>query len=495
MRDWVRVSGRYLCGLLILSALLLVPAADIVAQAGDLDGGVHIVQPGETLGTIARRYGLEMHMLLAMNDLADPRDIYPGQPLHWLRPVDSGSQNRAWAKHQAWTRHPVSFGEDWLTLSQQARMSWKHLVRLNRQLKPSLLVGQAIDMPPYPPLQHWGVVRAAEPLLLIALRNGVSVWSMRYATSYPPYTGAPLLGLDLVDDVPPSDSLPYPWDRLDLFPQPVTRGETVILAFETVVPVTCQVTYLDQVAPCFGGEADGKRWYALVGLPALLEPGLYEIGVYVRVADAEGAGSEVGLSLPLLVSAGRFGFERIDLPPSRQGLSSSDLAQVERVKIADARRLRSSIRYWQIPFDFPLQAEVSSYYGSRRSYGGTTFNTYHAGVDLNTSEGTPIQAPNAGMVVLAETFAVRGKVVVIDHGWGVLSGYWHLSHIEAEVGQAVARGQVIGRVGNTGSSTGPHLHWEMWVNGVAVDPLQWVVPFSAGWPISALSKGPHDPGF
>jgi hypothetical protein len=299
----------------------------------------------------------------------------------------------------------------------------------------------------------------------------------------------------MVSEVPPSGHLPYPLVRLDLSPQPVTRGETVILTFETVAPVTCQVTYLDQVVPCFGGEGDGKRWYALVGLPALLEPGLYEMGVYVRAEDAEGTGSEVGLSLPLLVSAGRFGFERIDLPPSRQGLSNADLAQVERVKIADARHVRSPVRYWRLPFAFPLQAEVSSYYGSRRSYGGTTFNTYHAGVDLNTSEGTPIQAPNAGVVVLAETFAVRGKVVVLDHGWGVLSGYWHLSRIEAEVGQEVARGQVIGRVGNTGSSTGPHLHWEMWVNGVAVDPLQWVVPFSAGGPMSTLSQGAYDPGF
>ena len=69
---------------------------------------------------------------------------------------------------------------------------------------------------------------------------------------------------------------------------------------------------------------------------------------------------------------------------------------------------------------------------------------------------------------------MRGYATIIDHGWGVYSGFWHQSEIRVNVGDVVTPGQVIGLVGSTGRSTGPHLHWELWVGGVQVDPLQWV---------------------
>jgi murein DD-endopeptidase MepM/ murein hydrolase activator NlpD len=79
-------------------------------------------------------------------------------------------------------------------------------------------------------------------------------------------------------------------------------------------------------------------------------------------------------------------------------------------------------------------------------------------------------------VVLADQLFVRGNAVVIDHGRGVLTGYWHMQAIKVKVGERVETGQMLGEVGTTGLSTGPHLHWEMRVNGVAVDPMQWVEP-------------------
>jgi murein DD-endopeptidase MepM/ murein hydrolase activator NlpD len=78
-----------------------------------------------------------------------------------------------------------------------------------------------------------------------------------------------------------------------------------------------------------------------------------------------------------------------------------------------------------------------------------------------------------GTVALAEPLQVRGNAVILDHGLGVLTGFWHLSQIDVSPGEQVAKGQVVGLVGNTGLSTGPHLHWEMRVLSVPVDPLQW----------------------
>ena len=81
-----------------------------------------------------------------------------------------------------------------------------------------------------------------------------------------------------------------------------------------------------------------------------------------------------------------------------------------------------------------------------------------------------------GRVVLAEELFVRGKAVVLDHGNGVFTGYWHLSALDVAEGDVVMRGQLLGKVGSTGLSTGAHLHWELRIAGMAVDPLQWVEP-------------------
>jgi murein DD-endopeptidase MepM/ murein hydrolase activator NlpD len=70
---------------------------------------------------------------------------------------------------------------------------------------------------------------------------------------------------------------------------------------------------------------------------------------------------------------------------------------------------------------------------------------------------------------------VRGNATVIDHGWGVYSGIWHQSEIQVQVGQTVQKNQIIGLVGGTGRVTGPHLHWEVWVNGIQVNPLDWLI--------------------
>ena len=88
-------------------------------------------------------------------------------------------------------------------------------------------------------------------------------------------------------------------------------------------------------------------------------------------------------------------------------------------------------------------------------------------------EDRPITAPAAGIVIFTGKLTVRGNATIIDHGWGVYSGYWHQSAIDVQVGQRVEPGEVIGYQGNTGRVTGPHLHWEMWVGGNDVDPLQW----------------------
>jgi murein DD-endopeptidase MepM/ murein hydrolase activator NlpD len=105
----------------------------------------------------------------------------------------------------------------------------------------------------------------------------------------------------------------------------------------------------------------------------------------------------------------------------------------------------------------------------------TGFNQFHSGLDIANRTGTPIYAPADGKVASVSVFSGLGKMIVIDHGYGLTTRYGHLSGYEVKVGQMVKRGDIIGRVGSTGYSTGPHLHYEVLVYGKPVNPLKYII--------------------
>jgi murein DD-endopeptidase MepM/ murein hydrolase activator NlpD len=115
---------------------------------------------------------------------------------------------------------------------------------------------------------------------------------------------------------------------------------------------------------------------------------------------------------------------------------------------------------------------VTTRFGDLRSYNGGPVSGHHSGTDLGADLSTPVVATNSGRVVMARQLRVHGNMVIIDHGGGVYSVYAHLSSFAAAEGQVVSAGDIIGYVGNTGLSTGAHLHWEMSVGGVLVDPMK-----------------------
>jgi murein DD-endopeptidase MepM/ murein hydrolase activator NlpD len=129
---------------------------------------------------------------------------------------------------------------------------------------------------------------------------------------------------------------------------------------------------------------------------------------------------------------------------------------------------------WQIPIALGGDVSISSYFGEERSYNGGPRQGHHGGTDIAAPFDTPIHATNHGTVVLAELTLNRGNLVVLDHGSGIFSCYGHQKVIRVSVGDFVHRGDVLGIVGTTGLSTGPHCHWEMSVGGVLVDGLRWL---------------------
>jgi murein DD-endopeptidase MepM/ murein hydrolase activator NlpD len=164
-------------------------------------------------------------------------------------------------------------------------------------------------------------------------------------------------------------------------------------------------------------------------------------------------------------------------------LIDPNVTQPEEQKMVQTVTPYTETKMWNGVFLKPVQSDrITTGYGWRRSYTGGPFDSYHDGIDWGAPGGTPITAPADGVVVFKGLLQVRGNATIIDHGWGVYTSYWHQCTIDppggcvstVEVGQHVKAGDVIGQVGNTGLSTGSHLHFNVWVGGVAVDPNQWL---------------------
>jgi len=143
----------------------------------------------------------------------------------------------------------------------------------------------------------------------------------------------------------------------------------------------------------------------------------------------------------------------------------------------------SEARFWQDPLAPPVSGCVTSPFGVRRLHNGKPTGEYHGGVDQRTPAGEPIRAVAAGTITFAQQFNVLGNAVGIDHGQGLESMYLHMSKLVTIPGAQVQRGDILGYAGSTGRSTGPHLHWVLYVNGVNVNPEQWM----------KLSACPHGP--
>jgi murein DD-endopeptidase MepM/ murein hydrolase activator NlpD len=127
------------------------------------------------------------------------------------------------------------------------------------------------------------------------------------------------------------------------------------------------------------------------------------------------------------------------------------------------------------PSVWPVVGNLESGFGVRRNpFGGGSYE-FHSGQDIDAQTGDPVKAGATGQVTFVGWQNGYGQLIVVDHGGGLTSRYGHLSHIDVAQGQTIERGQFIGRVGSTGRSTGPHLHYEIRINDTPVDPLQYLL--------------------
>ncbi|MFQ6059649.1 MAG: M23 family metallopeptidase, partial [Anaerolineae bacterium] len=253
---------------------------------------------------------------------------------------------------------------------------------------------------------------------------------------------------------------------ITLDPPQVEQGHTLLVRVHSSAPVTLTATLDDRPLTFVAGQ---ESYWALVGLPAWSQVGPHPL----RLMATDALGRQVREEATVKVVAVDFPVEAVTLPPDRAALLTPELVKAERERLAPIFQSFTPQRLWKGTFDMPVAGEVTSPFGVRRSYNGGPARGYHEGVDFRGEVGTTVVAANGGRVALAETLTVRGKAVILDHGLGVHSGYYHLSELLVQEGQRVAKGDPIGRVGQTGLATGPHLHWEIRVGGVNVNPLEW----------------------
>jgi murein DD-endopeptidase MepM/ murein hydrolase activator NlpD len=163
------------------------------------------------------------------------------------------------------------------------------------------------------------------------------------------------------------------------------------------------------------------------------------------------------------------------VPAPLAQVATGPVATAEAARVAALTATVGGERLWSGGFQLPVpdSAPRTTGFGDRRDY-ADGYVGYHAGYDLAAAQGSPVLAAAAGVVVFAGALQQRGATLVVDHGWGVYTLYGHLSHLEVQQGQEVDRGQLIGQVGTTGLSTGPHLHWEVRLRGQPVDPGSWI---------------------
>ncbi len=148
------------------------------------------------------------------------------------------------------------------------------------------------------------------------------------------------------------------------------------------------------------------------------------------------------------------------------------LREAQGAALATAVEALRGVDWSTTGFALPVQGRISSYFGWRNvSVNG---NRYHGGLDIAAPAGTPVRAARSGVVTRAGWWGTYGNVVVLDHGDGSETRYAHLSSVAVRVGQALRQGDVLGAVGSTGASTGPHLHFEVRFDGRAVDPLPYL---------------------
>jgi len=353
----------------------------------------------------------------------------------------------------------VAYGDTLQTLSRQYGLTEDAFIRLNRITHPDVLIAGTSVLVLVENEQQAAYQRMelspGESLLELAIKNGENPWTFLRQNS----SGSAVT----------MNRLPSAITGVEITPFPPAQGNTMQISIQSPPGAILSGSFTGRQLHFFPQD-DG--YVALQGIHTQIEPGTYPLTLEGQFVD----GANFVFSQLVLIHSTEYIYDPMLIVDAKT--VDPAVTEPEAALWASLGETITPEKMWDSLFASPVPLELAdcwaSLFGNRRAYNGSTYDYFHSGLDFCGRVGTELFAPAAGEVVFTDSLIVRGGVVVIDHGWGVYSAYDHLSEILVKPDDMVQPGQTIGLGGETGRTTGPHLHWEVWVGGVQVDPADWL---------------------
>lgn len=446
---------------IILIGLLSVQARPVSAMpAGQEEGPTYIIQEGDTLNEIAIRFGVSLDDILSANQIENPNALFIGQRI--LIPGLEGITGTL-------TSEILPLGMSLTALTRQNQVKQDDLALLNRMTSPAeMIAGSAFIVPvndgqdqlvPLP-----GLAIGESPLEK-AIRAGTSPWLLaRDNLLHTPWEILAGETLFISAASPLVESATDGLISVSTDGLPLVQGETLHITVDSPEPLDLSGSIEDE--PLFFFSENEGVYHAFYGVHALAEPGVYPLHIQAE-------GETFSFDQLILLAPGFYGTQLVYVGPE---FLDGGTIEEEDAFLASMLARKTPDRLWEGRFQYPIDEPcVNSPYGLRRIYNDGLLFFYHTGVDFAVcAQNLNIYAPAAGEVIFAEELEIRGNAILVDHGWGVISGYWHLSEFNVSVGDFVQPGDLLGLIGNTGRSAGPHLHFEMLLHGIPVEPQTWL---------------------
>jgi len=426
-------------------------------------GPIYIVQSGDTLNEIAIRFGLSAEEIQFENGIDNPNSLFVGQNL--LIPGLEGISG-------VLTSKVLPLGITLNDLSRQYRLDLTDLQRLNRLTSPSEIIAGASFIIPVDENQEQffpaSIPKLGESPLETSIRTGVSPWVVvennRLNATWDLLVGEAVFTNHTL--WPIENDIEGIVD-ISVNQLPVIQGETLHIFITSIMPMDISGEFNGENLTFFSDQ--DNEYHSFFGFHAMSEPGVYPLKIRAQATND----TQIIFDQLVLLASAFFGFETLTVP---ELYLDEELIAEETEYLKQFVNQKTSDKLWEGRFLYPVDEPCpSSQFGVRRDYNNGKLFGYHTGLDFRVcAPNLNIYAPAAGRVIIAEELFTKGKAVYIDHGWGVISGNAHLAEILVEVGDFVQPGDLIGIIGSTGRSTGPHLHFEIYNSGTPVNPLTWL---------------------
>ena len=469
MRDYTNSTTPsklrfYIYTMIVLLLMSIIPHNHVSAQATTYPE--YVVVSGDTLSWIALRFDSTLDDLLTVNGLTETSMLRPGDRLKI--PTLAGMQGIL-------TTEYVPLGSSLTSLSRRSQAEPADLIRANNLTSPSeLFVGREIVMTHIEsaaPMRTMASLKQGQSFLEASILSSLNTWSLTDLNRLEnPNRALPMDTYYKPSEVESPSNLAIPGIKEIVIDNlPLYQGDTflIIVSSDEAVSVTAS---LANIEPVFVDMGDGVQM-AYGGIHALTDVGVYPL----RMEFSNNNGDVYRFDQYVMISSGNFVTDKpLEVDPASIG------TEEERLENELFKRILAPVtpvQQWSGLWYSPAQDAdcIISSFGSRRTYNDNPGLFYHTGLDLGYCKGVDVYAPARGTVVaVLPDQVVRGNAIVIDHGLGIYTTYMHLSNFTVEEGDVVEPGQLIGIIGTTGRSTGPHLHFEVDIHGTPVNPLTWL---------------------